>query len=113
MRVCNHPNIIKLVEIYTIPDQRRFQDLWYDPAFSSRRNFQFFHDFTVTNVYVCRVVMEYGGYDLGKFLKLAPTLAGWSEHHVRFISWQIIAALNYLHSANIAHRVCLSESECT
>jgi mitogen-activated protein kinase 1/3 len=27
-----------------------------------------------------------------------------SALHVRFISWQILAGLNYLHSANIAHR---------
>ena len=57
--------------------------------------------------------MDYGGYDLGKFLKLAPTLKGWSEHHVRFISWQILAGLNYLHSANIAHRVGVGDSKCT
>ena len=52
-----------------------------------------------------RVIMEYGGYDLGKIIKHSRKLAGWSELHVRFISWQILAGLNYLHSANIAHRV--------
>ena len=49
--------------------------------------------------------MEYGGSDLRKLLEMAPKLKGWGEHHVRFISWQILAALSYLHSANIAHRV--------
>ena len=49
--------------------------------------------------------MEYGGYDLGKIIKHCRSLAGWSALHVRFISWQILAGLNYLHSANIAHRV--------
>lgn len=78
MRLCKHPNIVKLIDVYAVPDTRTFSNLW--------------------------VVMDYGGYDLGKFIKLSPTLKGWSEHHVRFISWQILAALNYLHSANIAHR---------
>ena len=57
-----------------------------------------------------RVIMEYGGYDLGKIIKHSRKLAGWSELHVRFISWQILAGLNYLHSANIAHRVRSSMS---
>ena len=49
--------------------------------------------------------MEYGGLDLGRLIKNIKRIAGWVEHHVRFLSWQILAGLNYLHSANIAHRV--------
>ena len=49
--------------------------------------------------------MEYGGYDLSKIIKHCRKLAGWSVLHVQFISWHILAALNYLHSANITHRV--------
>lgn len=78
MRLCKHPNVVVLKEVYALPDEDTFQNLW--------------------------VIMEYGGYDLGKIIKHSRKLAGWSELHVRFISWQILAGLNYLHSANIAHR---------
>jgi len=78
MRLCKHPNVVVLKEVYALPDEDSFQNLW--------------------------VIMEYGGYDLGKIIKHSRKLAGWSELHVRFISWQILAGLNYLHSANIAHR---------
>lgn len=78
MRLCKHPNIVVLKEVHALPDAETFQNLW--------------------------VVMEYGGYDLGKIIKHCRSLAGWSALHVRFISWQILAGLNYLHSANIAHR---------
>merc|ERR1712151_1455926 len=48
--------------------------------------------------------MDYGGCDLSKIIKHSARLAGWRALHVRFITWQILAGLNYLHSANIAHR---------
>ena len=44
-------------------------------------------------------------YDLGKIIKDYRSLAGWSALHVRLISCQILAGLNYLHSTNIDHRV--------
>ena len=52
-----------------------------------------------------KVVMEYGGYDLGKIIKQCRNLAGWSSLHIRSISCQILAGLNYLYSTNITHRV--------
>lgn len=78
MRLCKHPNIVVLKDVYALPNAREFKNLW--------------------------VIMDYGGYDLGKIIKHCKSLAGWSALHVRFISWQILAGLAYLHSANIAHR---------
>jgi len=78
MRLCRHPNVVLLKNVYALPDDDTFKHLW--------------------------VVMEYGGLDLGRLIKNIKRIAGWVEHHVRFLSWQILAGLNYLHSANIAHR---------
>ena len=65
----------------------------------------FQHNISLLTTMTIRFIMEYGGYDLGKIIKHCNRLAGWSALHVRFISWQILAGLNYLHSANIVHRV--------
>ena len=38
-------------------------------------------------------------------MRLAKSFKGWSEQHVKFILYQTLCGMNYLHGANIVHRV--------
>jgi|EP01047_Picozoa_sp_COSAG01_P005249 hypothetical protein len=37
-------------------------------------------------------------------MRLSKSFKGWSDQHVKFILYQTLCGLNYLHGANIVHR---------
>jgi serine/threonine protein kinase len=78
MRQCCHPNVMSLLDVFAPPSPEYFDELW--------------------------LVMRNGGFALSGVIKNASNLAGWSKVHIKFIAYQLLAALQYLHSANIAHR---------
>ena len=41
---------------------------------------------------------------LCQVMRLSKSFKGWSDQHVKFILYQTLCGLNYLHGANIVHR---------
>ena len=37
-------------------------------------------------------------------MRLSKSFKGWSDQHVKFILYQTLCGMQYLHSANIVHR---------
>eukprot|EP01044_Picomonas_judraskeda_P021972 COSAG03_NODE_5323_length_1274_cov_5.882553_2_plen_59_part_00 len=37
-------------------------------------------------------------------MRLSKSFKGWSDQHVKFILYQTMCGMQYLHSANIVHR---------
>jgi serine/threonine protein kinase len=37
-------------------------------------------------------------------MRLSKSFKGWSDQHVKFILYQTLCGMNYLHTANIVHR---------
>ena len=78
MRQCSHPNVMSLMDVFAAPSPVFFTDLW--------------------------LVMPNGGFSLLSVMAYSHDVAGWSKLHIKSIIYQLLAALQYLHSHNIAHR---------
>ena len=78
LRQCNHMNLVRCRAVLMPSDPAGFTHLW--------------------------VVLDLCKWDLGKVIRLARNFKGWSEQHVKFILYQMLCGVNYLHSANVVHR---------
>ena len=78
LRQCNHPYIVHCKTVMRPPNPGNFSNLW--------------------------VVLAMCKWDLGKVMRLSKSFKGWSDQHVKFILYQTLCGLNYLHGANIVHR---------
>lgn len=78
LRQCNHPYIVECRTVLRPPNPANFSNLW--------------------------VVLNMCKWDLGKVMRLSKSFKGWSDQHVKFILYQTLCGINYLHGANIVHR---------
>lgn len=75
LKCLDHPNVVRIKTILRPPDLENFNELF--------------------------VVMEHAQSDLKKLVKSAIHL---EEDHIQLISYNILAGIKYIHSANILHR---------
>lgn len=75
MKRLNHPNVVKVKEVIVTTNAETFTELY--------------------------IVMEHAKTDLKKLIKSAMFL---EEMHIKIISYNLLCAMNYIHSANILHR---------
>ena len=78
LRQSVHINIVGCVTVLKPPNPAAFTNLW--------------------------VVLDVCKWDLAKVMRLSKSFKGWSDQHVKFILYQALCGMNYLHGANIVHR---------
>ena len=75
MKRLDHPNVVKVKEVIVTANAENFTEMY--------------------------IVMEHAQSDLKRLIKSSVFL---QEMHIKIISYNLLCAMNYIHSANILHR---------
>lgn len=107
LRQCNHPYIVNCRMCLKPPNPKNFTNLWIvlnmckwdlGKVRGARRRL------TRSNLPPRAHLLVSGPLPAVKVMRLSKSFKGWSDQHVKFILYQTLCGMQYLHSANIVHR---------
>ena len=102
LRQLKHPNIIALTDVLATKGTGEYGETAHnideDEEFLFKLHRVQGHEFLVNELYL---VFEYAETDLCKLLQSPQYL---SRNHIQLLMYQLLAALKYIHSANVIHR---------